>query len=57
MKDTPLTRVGRFQAQLVGEGLRLAGIPVKHVYASAALRCVETAHAFLEGKLDICILI
>ncbi|KAF9824304.1 hypothetical protein SFRURICE_019984 [Spodoptera frugiperda] len=49
MKDTPLTRVGRFQAQLVGEGLRLAGIPVKHVYASAALRCVETAHAFLEG--------
>ncbi|XP_022817488.1 protein UBASH3A homolog isoform X2 [Spodoptera litura] len=49
MKDTPLTRVGRFQAQLVGEGLRMAGIPIKHVYASAALRCVETAHAFLEG--------
>ncbi|KAF9414333.1 hypothetical protein HW555_007730 [Spodoptera exigua] len=49
MKDTPLTRVGRLQAQLVGEGLRLAGVSVKHVYASAALRCVETAHAFLEG--------
>lgn len=48
-KDTPLTRIGRLQAQLVGEGLRLAGYTVKHVYASAALRCIETAHAFLEG--------
>lgn len=48
-KDTPLTRVGRFQAQLVGEGLRLAGTTVRHVYASAALRCVETAHEMLQG--------
>nr|ALL42055.1 ecdysteroid-phosphate phosphatase [Antheraea pernyi] len=48
-KDTPLTRVGQLQARLVGEGLRLAGIPIKHVYASCALRCVETAHYFLEG--------
>ncbi|CAB3248894.1 unnamed protein product [Arctia plantaginis] len=48
-KDTPLTRIGRMQAQLVGEGLRLAGIDVKHVYASAALRCVDTAQGFLEG--------
>ncbi|XP_063831411.1 ecdysteroid-phosphate phosphatase isoform X2 [Ostrinia nubilalis] len=48
-KDTPLTRVGRFQAQLVGEAMRLAGISVKHVYASAALRCVETADEFLKG--------
>ncbi|KAJ8713917.1 hypothetical protein PYW08_007537 [Mythimna loreyi] len=52
VKDSPLTRVGRLQAQLVGEGLRLAGVSVKHVYASAALRCVETAHAFLEGLQD-----
>ncbi|CAK1583477.1 unnamed protein product [Parnassius mnemosyne] len=48
-KDTPLTRVGQLQAKLVGEGLRLAGVTVTHVYASAALRCVETAHSFLEG--------
>ncbi|XP_030034053.2 protein UBASH3A homolog isoform X2 [Manduca sexta] len=48
-KDTPLTRVGQLQAQLVGEGLRLAGVSVAHVYASAALRCVETAHNFLIG--------
>ncbi|KAI8425236.1 hypothetical protein MSG28_007036 [Choristoneura fumiferana] len=48
-KDTPLTRVGRLQAALVGEGLRLARARVAHVYASAALRCVETAHHLLEG--------
>ncbi|XP_063387208.1 ecdysteroid-phosphate phosphatase [Cydia fagiglandana] len=51
-KDTPLTRVGRLQATLVGEGLRLAQVPVSHVYASAALRCVETAHCLLEGYQD-----
>ncbi|XP_063539468.1 ecdysteroid-phosphate phosphatase isoform X3 [Cydia strobilella] len=48
-KDTPLTRVGRLQATLVGEGLRLAQQPISHVYASSALRCVETAHYMLEG--------
>ncbi|CAG4931741.1 unnamed protein product [Parnassius apollo] len=48
-RDTPLTRVGQLQARLVGEGLRLAGVSVAHVYASAALRCVETAHSFIEG--------
>ncbi|CAH2983257.1 unnamed protein product [Chilo suppressalis] len=48
-KDTPLTRVGRFQAYLVGEGLRLAGVRLHRVYASAALRCVETAHEMMRG--------
>lgn len=43
------------QAQLVGEGLRLAGIDVKHVYASAALRSVETAQGFLEGIVQLII--
>ncbi|XP_022114846.2 ubiquitin-associated and SH3 domain-containing protein B isoform X1 [Pieris rapae] len=47
--DTPLTRVGHLQAQLVGEGMRLNGVTVKHVYASAALRSIETAHSFLQG--------
>ncbi|GBP16663.1 Protein UBASH3A homolog [Eumeta japonica] len=47
--DTPLTRVGWLQAYLVGEGLRLAKIEITHVYSSLALRCVETAQAFLEG--------
>ncbi|XP_045776612.1 ecdysteroid-phosphate phosphatase isoform X2 [Maniola jurtina] len=48
-RDSPLTRVGQLQAFLVGEGFRLANASVKHVYASAALRCVETAHHFLQG--------
>ncbi|KAJ2944764.1 hypothetical protein O0L34_g1653 [Tuta absoluta] len=51
-KDSPLTRVGRLQAYLVGEALRDAGYSVKHVYASAALRCVETAHEFIQGLAD-----
>lgn len=48
-KDTPLTRIGCYQAYLVGEGMRLAGVRIRHVYASAAMRCVQTAQAFLEG--------
>ncbi|KAJ0173734.1 hypothetical protein K1T71_010883 [Dendrolimus kikuchii] len=48
-RDSPLTRVGRLQAYLVGEGLRLAGVQLKHVYASCAYRSVETAQALLEG--------
>ncbi|XP_059053161.1 ecdysteroid-phosphate phosphatase [Achroia grisella] len=51
-KDSPLTRIGRLQAELVGEGLRMAGVRVRHVYASAALRCVETAHEMLRGLQD-----
>ncbi|KAI8425220.1 hypothetical protein MSG28_007030, partial [Choristoneura fumiferana] len=42
-------RARRARAALVGEGLRLARARVAHVYASAALRCVETAHHLLEG--------
>ncbi|OWR50197.1 ecdysteroid-phosphate phosphatase [Danaus plexippus plexippus] len=47
--DTPLTRVGALQAYLVGEALRLAGITLGSVYASCALRSVETAHHLLMG--------
>lgn len=49
LRDTPLTRVGELQAQLVGEGLRLAGVRPARVYASPALRCVQTAHHMLHG--------
>ncbi|XP_023935935.1 protein UBASH3A homolog isoform X2 [Bicyclus anynana] len=49
VRDCPLTRVGQLQARLVGEGLRLAGVSVTHVYSSSALRSVETAHHFLKG--------
>ncbi|XP_050672032.1 ecdysteroid-phosphate phosphatase isoform X2 [Leptidea sinapis] len=47
--DTPLTRVGQLQARLVGEGLRAAGVALRHVYCSAALRSAETAHHLLLG--------
>ncbi|XP_041969127.1 ecdysteroid-phosphate phosphatase isoform X2 [Aricia agestis] len=48
-RDSPLTRVGALQAALVGEGLRAAGVRLRHVYASAALRSVATAHHMLKG--------
>ena len=48
-KDAPLTRVGQMQAYLVGEGLRAARLPLRHLYASPSLRCVETAHNMLQG--------
>ncbi|XP_050354134.1 protein UBASH3A homolog isoform X2 [Nymphalis io] len=48
-RDTPLTRVGELQARLVGEGLRAAGVRLQRVFASAALRCVQTAHHVLQG--------
>ncbi|CAH0728288.1 unnamed protein product, partial [Brenthis ino] len=48
-KDAPLTRVGQMQGYLVGEGLRAAGVSLRHVYASPSLRCVETAHNLLQG--------
>nr|XP_026489665.1 protein UBASH3A homolog isoform X1 [Vanessa tameamea] len=48
-RDTPLTRVGELQARLVGEGLRAAGVRLHRVYASAALRAVQTAHHVLQG--------
>ncbi|KAM3962540.1 ecdysteroid phosphate phosphatase [Aphomia sociella] len=51
-RDTPLTRVGQLQAQLVGEALRLAGVPLRYVYASSALRCVQTAQGLLQGLQD-----
>ncbi|XP_059609967.1 ecdysteroid-phosphate phosphatase isoform X2 [Phlebotomus argentipes] len=48
-KDSPLTNVGVYQATLIGEGLREAGINFTHVYASPSYRCVQTATGVLEG--------
>lgn len=49
VRDTPLTNIGRYQAKLVGEGARLNGITIEHVYASPALRCMQTCDGFLKG--------
>ena len=51
-KDTPITAVGEFVAKLTGEGLRHQQIKVSHIYSSPALRCVQTAHAIIEGLQD-----
>jgi ubiquitin-associated SH3 domain-containing protein len=49
LKDAPVTEVGLFQARLTGEGMRDQGIRISHVFSSPALRCVQTAHAILQG--------
>ncbi|XP_053679358.1 protein UBASH3A homolog [Anopheles nili] len=59
-KDTPLTNVGRYQAQLVGEGLKDAGIQIEKVFCSPAFRCIQTATSVVEGlglksTLPLCI--
>ena len=52
MKDSPITETGLFQARLTGEGMREQGIKIHHVFASPALRCIQTANAFLQGMGD-----
>ncbi|KAJ3648287.1 hypothetical protein Zmor_020101 [Zophobas morio] len=49
LKDSPLTKIGIFQAQLTSEAFKKAQINVSHVYCSPSLRCIQTCHAFLEG--------
>ena len=49
LKDSPLTKIGIFQAQLTSEAFKKEQINVSHVYCSPSLRCIQTCHAFLEG--------
>lgn len=46
-RDTPVTRVGMFQAQLIGEAL--ANEAIDYVFCSPSFRCVQTCDAFLRG--------
>lgn len=48
-KDSPVTEAGLFQSRLTGEGMREQGIKIQHVFASPALRCVQSANAILHG--------
>ncbi|XP_058152268.1 ubiquitin-associated and SH3 domain-containing protein A [Dasypus novemcinctus] len=46
--DPPLSSCGIFQARLAGEALLDSGVRITSVFASPALRCVQTAKHILE---------
>ncbi|XP_050410576.1 ecdysteroid-phosphate phosphatase [Patella vulgata] len=48
-RDGPLTEIGKYQAKLTGEALKNENVVISHVFASPALRCVQTAQAVIEG--------
>ena len=48
--DPPLTEIGLYQAKLHGEELARKGVKITHMYASPALRSIQTADKILEGR-------
>nr|XP_045006937.1 ubiquitin-associated and SH3 domain-containing protein A isoform X2 [Jaculus jaculus] len=51
--DPPLSSCGAFQSRLAGEALLESGVRISAVFASPALRCVQTAkHILEELKLE-----
>lgn len=46
-KDSPLTTLGNFQAQLVGSSLKTFGVKFSKVFVSPAYRCLQTANGVL----------
>ncbi|XP_051870461.1 ubiquitin-associated and SH3 domain-containing protein A-like [Pristis pectinata] len=58
--DAPLSSCGIFQSRLMGEAMTDREVPIRCVYSSPALRCVQTAHHLLQGlkpspQLGICV--
>ena len=49
VKDSPITAMGVHEAHLTGEAMREHCPSVTQIYASPALRCVQTADAILQG--------
>lgn len=47
--DPPLTELGLYQCKQLGEELAAQGIQIDHIYASPALRCIQTADKIIEG--------
>ncbi|KAK2089909.1 Ubiquitin-associated and SH3 domain-containing protein A [Saguinus oedipus] len=48
--DPPLSSCGIFQSRIAGDALLDSGIRISSVFASPALRCVQTAKLILEGQ-------
>ncbi|KAL1501869.1 hypothetical protein ABEB36_007112 [Hypothenemus hampei] len=49
LKDSPLTNMGLFEAQLVGEALKDNNITIDQVYCSPSFRCIQTCDSVLRG--------
>lgn len=49
-KDTPLTRIGVYQATLTGENLAENNIDYSFVVCSPSLRCIQTCDAVLKAS-------
>ncbi|XP_072115912.1 ubiquitin-associated and SH3 domain-containing protein A-like isoform X1 [Mobula birostris] len=47
--DAPLSSCGTFQSRLTGEALAEREVPIRFVYSSPALHCVQTAQHLLQG--------
>lgn len=49
--DTPITNLGVFESKLTGEALAAAGVKIKYVFSSPALRSVQTCDNVLQGNV------
>lgn len=49
LRDSPLTKIGVYEATLVGEALREKNITIEHVYCSPSFRCIQTCDGLLRG--------
>ncbi|OQR75845.1 protein UBASH3A-like [Tropilaelaps mercedesae] len=49
LKDSPLTRMGLYQARMTGEAMYASGVHFSQVFCSPSLRCVQTAASILKA--------
>ncbi|XP_020817892.1 protein UBASH3A homolog isoform X2 [Drosophila serrata] len=47
--DSPLTNIGVYQANLIGQALLEAQVQIDHVYCSPSYRCIQTCTSALDG--------